>query len=81
MRVKDEEALRVSYHVYAKEIIDRRMIVPAVPVAESIELLHASGSQIRKRLEEIYDNYFVHILEKSGFLKDLWGVEPQRSGR
>lgn len=81
MRVKDEEALRVAYNVYAKEIIDRRMIVPAAPVAESIERLHASGTQVRKKPEEIYDNTFVQALEKSGFLKNLWGGEPPRSGR
>ena len=81
MRIKDEEALRVSYNVYAKEIIDRAMIVPAAPVAESIELLRASGTQVGKKPEEIYDNNFVQTLEKSGFLKDLWGGEPPRSGR
>jgi len=81
MRIKDEEALRVSYNVYAKEIIDRRMIVPAAPVAESIELLRASGTQVKKQPEEIYDNNFVQTLEKSGFLKDLWGGELPRSGR
>jgi NitT/TauT family transport system substrate-binding protein len=81
MRVRDDEALRVAYDVYAKEIVDRRMIVPAAPVAESIERLRASGAQVRKNPEEIYDNEFVQILEKSGFLKDLWGGEPSRSGR
>jgi hypothetical protein len=80
MRIKDEEALRVAYNVYAKEIIDHRMIVPAAPVAESIELLRATGTQVRKKPEEIYDNNFVQTLEKTGFLKDLWGVESIRSG-
>jgi ABC-type nitrate/sulfonate/bicarbonate transport system substrate-binding protein len=81
MRVKDDEALRVAYNVYAKEIIDRRMIVPAAPVAESIERLRASGTHVRKKPEEIYDNNFVQTLEKSGFLKDLWGGEPPKSSR
>ncbi len=75
MRVKDEEALRVSYNVFAKEIIDRRMIVPAAAVAEGIELVRAGGTQVRRKPEDIYDNSFVNNLEKSGFLKELWGNE------
>ena len=81
MRVKDEEALRVSYNVYAKEIVDRRMIVPASAVADSVELVRPSGIHIRKRAEEIYDNTFVNNLEKSGFLKELWGTELPRASR
>lgn len=81
MRIKDEEALRAAYNVYAKEIIDRRMIVPAAAVAETVELVRASGTQVRKRPEEIYDNSFVNNLEKSGFLKDLWGNDLQRLSR
>jgi NitT/TauT family transport system substrate-binding protein len=81
MRIKDEEALRAAYNVYAKEIVDRRMIVPAAAVAESMELVRASGTQVRKRPEEIYDNSFVNNLEKSGFLKELWGNDPQRLSR
>ena len=73
MRVKDEEALQVSYNVYTKDIVDRRMIVPAAAVAESVELLRASGTQVKRKPEEIYDNSFVQHLEKSGYLKDLWG--------
>jgi hypothetical protein len=67
--------------VYAKEIIDRRMIVPAAAIADSVELVRASGTHIRKRPEEIYDNTFVNNLEKSGFLKDLWGGELPRISR
>lgn len=75
MRVKDEEALRASYNVFAKEIIDRRMIVPAAAVAEGVELVRAGGTQVRRKPEEIYDNSFVNNLERSGFLKELWGNE------
>jgi ABC-type nitrate/sulfonate/bicarbonate transport system substrate-binding protein len=81
MRVKDEEALRVSYNVYAKEIVDRRMIVPAAAVADSVELVRPAGIQIRKRPEEIYDNTFVNNLQKSGFLKELWGNELSAPAR
>ena len=78
MRVKDEEALRVSYNVYGKEIVDRRMIVPRLAVAEAVELVRAGGTQVRRRPEDIYDNSFVNNLEKSGFLKELWGSELQK---
>jgi ABC-type nitrate/sulfonate/bicarbonate transport system substrate-binding protein len=81
LRIKDEEALRVSYNVYAKEIVDRRMIVPAAAVADSVELVRPSGIHIRKRPEEIYDNTFVNNLEKSGFLKELWGSELSAPAR
>jgi hypothetical protein len=81
MQVKDEEALRVSYNVYAKEIIDRRMIVPAAAVTDAVERVRASGTQITKRPEEIYDNTFVNNLEKSGFLKELWGNPRQGLSR
>jgi NitT/TauT family transport system substrate-binding protein len=75
MRVKDEEALRVSYNVYAKEIVDPRMTVPSAAVIEAVDLVRAGGTQVRRKAEEIYDNSFVQNLEKSGFLKELWGSE------
>ena len=80
MRIKDEEELHVSYNVYTKEIIDRRMIVPGGVVADSVESTRALGTQVRKKPEEIYDNSFVHHLEKSGYLRELWGGELPRSG-
>jgi ABC-type nitrate/sulfonate/bicarbonate transport system substrate-binding protein len=73
MRTKDEEALQVSYNVYTKEIVDRRMIVPATTVAESVELLRSLGTPVKRKPEEIYDNSFVNNLEKSGFQRELWG--------
>ena len=73
MRTKDEEALQVSYHVYTKDIVDRRMIVPGHTVTDSVELLRSLGTPIKRKAEEIYDNSFVHNLEKSGFQKELWG--------
>jgi NitT/TauT family transport system substrate-binding protein len=75
MRVKDEEALRVSYNVYAKEIVDPRMTVPSAAVVEAVDLVRGAGTQVRRKPEEIYDNSYVQNLEKSGFLKDLWGNE------
>ena len=73
MRLKDEEALRVAYNVYTKDIVDRHMIVPPAAVAESVELHRSLGTPVKRRAEELYDNSFVYNLEKSGYLKELWG--------
>lgn len=72
MRVKDEEALQVSYNVYTKDIVDRRMIVPGSAVSETIDLLRGTGTQVKRKAEDLYDNSFVNHLEKSGFLSELW---------
>lgn len=81
MRIKDEEALQVSYNVYTRDIVDRRMIVPGAAVADTVDLVRASGIHVKRRPEDIYDNSFVNNLDKSGFLKELWGSEPLKSGR
>jgi hypothetical protein len=78
MNLKDEDALQSSYNVYAKEIVDRTMLVPAKSVAEAVENARESGTTIRRKPEEIFDNSFVNNLEKSGFLKELWGGENYR---
>ena len=75
MRTKDEEALQSAYNTYAKDILDRTMVVPGKAVAEAVELARESGTPIRRKPEEIYDNSFVLNLEKSGFLKEIWGSE------
>jgi hypothetical protein len=75
MRTKDEEALQSSDNVYAKEIVDRTMVVPGKSVAEAVELARESGTVIRRKPEDVYDNSFVLNLEKSGFLKEIWGSE------
>lgn len=78
MRVKDEEALQSSFNVYAKEIVDRTMVVPGKSISEAVEIARDTGTIIRKKPEELYDNSFVINLEKSGFLKELWGGENYR---
>ena len=78
MRTKDPEALQSAYDVYAKEILDRTMVVPGKAVADAVDLARETGTTIRRKPEEIYDNTFVQNLEKSGFLKEIWGNEPYR---
>jgi ABC-type nitrate/sulfonate/bicarbonate transport system substrate-binding protein len=75
MRTKDQEALQSAYDVYAREILDRTMVVPGRAVADALDLARDMGSPVRKKPEEIYDNSFVNNLEKSGFMKELWGSE------
>jgi len=38
MRTNDQEALQSAYNVYAREILDRTMVVPGKAVAEAVEL-------------------------------------------
>ena len=75
MRTKDPEALQSAYDVYAREILDRTMVVPAKAVAEAVDLARELGAPVRRKPQEIYDNSFVNNLEKSGFLKEIWGGE------
>lgn len=75
MRTKDEEALQSSYNVYAREILDRTMVVPGRTVAEAVDLAREGGTAVRRKPEELYDNSFVGNLEKSGFMKEIWGSE------
>ena len=78
MRIKDEEALQSSYNVYAKEIVDRTMMVPGKSINEAVEIARDTGTLVRRKPEELYDNSFVINLEKTGFLKELWGSESYR---
>lgn len=78
MRTNDPQALQSAYDTYARDILDRTMVVPGKAVAETVDLARESGSPVRKKPEEIYDNMFVNNLEKSGFLKEIWGNENYR---
>ncbi|HTN69500.1 MAG TPA: hypothetical protein VMO00_00245, partial [Methylomirabilota bacterium] len=62
-----------SYNVYTRDIVDRRMIVPGSAVVDSVELARTLGTPVKRKPEDLYDNSFVNNLEKSGFLKELWG--------
>ena len=54
------------------------MVVPGKAVAEAVELARESGTPVRRKPEEIYDNSFMSNLEKSGFFKEIWGSENYR---
>ena len=73
LKLKDAEALQSSYDAYAKSIINRRMTVPASAVAEAVDLARKTETNVRRKPAEIFDNSFAEDLEKSGFLKEIWG--------
>ncbi len=82
LRLSDQEALQAAYDAYAKDIVNRRLIVPGKAVAEAVEVARENGTKIRRKSEDLYDNSFALNLDKSGFLKELWGNElQQRSER
>jgi len=60
---------------HLREVLNRTMVVAVKAVAEAFELDCESGTPVRRKPEEIYDNSLVNNLEKSGFLKEIWGSE------
>lgn len=75
LALKDQESLQSAYDAYAKQIVNRRITVPPTRVAETIELARQAGTNVRRPTQETYDNSFSENLEKSGFLRELWGAE------
>ncbi len=78
LRLTDVDALQSAYDAYARLLVNRRMVVPENTVAGVIELAREQGTQVRKKPQEIVDNTYAENLEKSGFLKELWGAELGR---
>ena len=54
-------------------IVKGRLTLPGSAVAEAVEIARKTETNIRKKATEIYDNSFAEDLEKSGFLKEIWG--------
>lgn len=81
LRLKDADTLRSAYEAYAKTLINRRMIVPAKMVADTLDLAREEGAVIRKKANEIFDNSFVDHLDKSGFMNELWGGEVSSASK
>lgn len=71
--MKDPDTSRSAYPAYARNLINRRMVVPPHRVAESLEIARQDGAAIRRKPNEIFANSFVEHLDKSGFMKELWG--------
>ena len=73
LKVNDEAVLQSSYEAYAKRYINRRLIVFANAVAESVEVVRENGFKVTKKAPDLIDGSFVENLDKTGFLKELWG--------
>ena len=73
LRIQDEAVLQSSYEAYAKKHVNRRLIVPLNAVTDSVDVARESGLKILRQANELVDNSFAESLDKSGFLKDLWG--------
>lgn len=73
--LKDQESAQSAYDAYAKHLVNRRITIPATRVAEAIEVARQSGANVRRKPSEIFDNSFADHLNKSGFLRELWGAE------
>ncbi|HZA56985.1 MAG TPA: ABC transporter substrate-binding protein [Candidatus Udaeobacter sp.] len=76
LALKDQESAQSAYDAYAKQLINRRITIPVARVAETIENARHAGANVRRKPAEIYDNSFAENLEKSGFMKELWGEAP-----
>jgi len=81
LNLNDQDVLQSAYDAYAKNLVNRRMTVPGNAITSAVDMAREDGVQIRKKPNEIYDNHFAEQLEKSGFLKELWGSELQRQER
>jgi NitT/TauT family transport system substrate-binding protein len=73
--LKDPESAQSAYDVYAKQLVNRRITIPAARVADAIEVARQGGANVRRRAAETFDNSFAEQLSKSGFLRELWGAE------
>lgn len=78
LKIKEQDALQSAYDAYAKTLINRRLTVPENAVAGAVEVARELGANMTKKASEIIDNSFAENLEKSGFLKELWGGEALR---
>jgi NitT/TauT family transport system substrate-binding protein len=78
LKLNDADALQSAYDAYAKLLVNRRLSVPETSVAGVIEVAREQGTNIRRKAGEMIDNRFAEDLDKSGFLKELWGAELPR---
>jgi NitT/TauT family transport system substrate-binding protein len=78
LKLNDADALQSAYDAYAKLLANRRLLVPESTVAAVVEVAREQGTNIRRKASEMIDNRFAEELDKSGFLKELWGAELPR---
>src|SRR2546430_968173 len=75
LKISESEILQSAYDAYAISLVNRSLIVPAHALAEAVEVARDSGTNVRKKPAELFDNSFAEQLQKSGFLKEISGTE------
>src|SRR5262245_1474157 len=75
LALEDPESAQSPYDAYANQLVNRRMTVPVSRVADAIEQARHAGANVRRKPAETYDNSFAEHLDKTGFLRELWGGE------
>jgi ABC-type nitrate/sulfonate/bicarbonate transport system substrate-binding protein len=78
LKIDDQETLQSAYEAYANSLVNRRMIVPANAIADAVEVAREAGANIKRKPSDLFDNSFAEHLEKSGFLRLIWGETPRR---
>jgi hypothetical protein len=75
LKLDDVDALQSAYDAYAKLLVNRRLLVPENTVGSAIEVAREQGTNVRCKAAEMIENRFAEDLDKSGFLKEIWGGE------
>lgn len=75
LKIPEMETLQSAYDTYAVSLVNRSMLVPANALAEAVDVARETGTNVRKKPADLFDNSFAEQLAKSGFLKELWGAE------
>ncbi|HEX9264182.1 MAG TPA: ABC transporter substrate-binding protein [Candidatus Binatia bacterium] len=75
LKIPEMDILQSAYDTYAVSLINRGMIVPVNALTEAIDMARETGTNVRKKPAELFDNSYAEQLHKSGFLKELWGAE------
>jgi ABC-type nitrate/sulfonate/bicarbonate transport system substrate-binding protein len=75
LRLTDQESLQSAYDAYAKLLVNRRLLVPPNMVTEAVGVAQERGTVVKRKPAELFDNGFAEHLDKSGFLRELWGAE------
>jgi len=75
LKLTDQDSLQSAYDAYAIALVNRRMMVPANMVTAAVDVVRELGTNIKRKPTDLFDNSFAEHLDKSGFLRELWGTE------
>ncbi len=74
LKIDDPESLESAYQAYAKDIVNRSVVVPLGAVQDGIDYARQQGTRIKRgEAKDLVDNRFADDLRKSGFLEKMWG--------